>query len=70
VIAFPLLVILSVTAVAAEAEGNLGSAFRHRDQLLWAVVFLATLGVHDLYQRWTRHRIPRITPAHVSGAAE
>ncbi len=56
VIAFPLLVILSVTAIAAETEGNLGSAFRHRDQLLWAVVFLAALGAHDLYQRWRQRQ--------------
>jgi hypothetical protein len=67
VIAFPLLVILSVTAVAAEAEGNLGSAFRHRDQLLWAVVFLATLGVDDLYHRWRQHRTSPTSAALESG---
>jgi hypothetical protein len=50
VIAFPVLVMVLVTGIAAEAEGNLGSAFRHRDQLLWAVVLLATLGGHRLYE--------------------
>lgn len=52
IIAFPLMVILGITGVASEAEGNIGSAFRHRDQLLWAVIFLATLGVHHLYEGW------------------
>jgi 4-amino-4-deoxy-L-arabinose transferase-like glycosyltransferase len=69
VIAFPLLVILSVTAIAAETEGNLGSAFRHRDQLLWAVVFLAALGAHDLYQRWRQRRTASVTAALASGPA-
>jgi hypothetical protein len=52
IIAFPLMAILGITGVASEAEGNIGSAFRHRDQLLWAVMFLATLGAHHLYERW------------------
>jgi hypothetical protein len=67
VIAFPLLVILSVTAIAAETEGNLGSAFRHRDQLLWAIVLLAALGAHDLYRRWRQRRSTSVTAAFVSG---
>ena len=54
VIAFPLLVTVLVTGIAAEAEGNLGSAFRHRDQLFWAVAFFATLGTHHLYLWWRR----------------
>ena len=54
VIAFPLLVTVLVTGIAAEAEGNLGSAFRHRDQLFWAVAFFATLGTHHLYLWWQR----------------
>lgn len=56
IVAFPLMAILGITGVASEAEGNIGSAFRHRDQLLWAVVFLATLGAHHLYEGWRRRK--------------
>jgi hypothetical protein len=57
VLAFPLLTTILVTAFAAEAEGNLGSAFRHRDQLFWAVALFATLGAEHLWERWrARHR--------------
>ncbi len=56
VIAFPLLVMVLVGGVAAEAEGNLGSAFRHRDQLLWAAAVLAVLGSHHLVSLWRRRR--------------
>ena len=56
VIAFPFVVVVLITGIASEAEGNLGSAFRHRDQLLWAVVVFATLGAHYLYERWSARR--------------
>jgi hypothetical protein len=59
VIAFPFVVVVLVTGIASEAEGNLGSAFRHRDQLLWAIVVFATLGAHDLYERWSTRRSAR-----------
>jgi len=52
VLAFPLLVATLISGIASEAEGNLGSAFRHRDQLLWVVVLLATLGAHFVFSRW------------------
>jgi hypothetical protein len=57
VIAFPLLVAIFVSGIAAEAEGNLGSAFRHRDQLLWVVVLLAVLGSHHIFSRWRQRRV-------------
>lgn len=69
IIAFPSLVIVFVTGIAAEAEGNLGSAFRHRDQLLWAVVFLAALGAHDLYRRWSQRRTASMSAALASAPA-
>jgi hypothetical protein len=53
-IAFPLLVAVLITGIASEAEGNLGSAFRHRDQLFWAVAFFATLGANHLWSLWRR----------------
>lgn len=70
VIAFPLLVIVFVTGIASVAEGNLGSAFRHRDQILWAVVFLATLGAHDIYKRWHLRRTACRLPAKLDGPAQ
>jgi energy-converting hydrogenase Eha subunit A len=53
-IAFPLVVTVFITGIASEAEGNLGSAFRHRDQLFWAVAFFAALGANHLWARWRR----------------
>ncbi|HMK97671.1 MAG TPA: hypothetical protein VK425_09015 [Acidimicrobiales bacterium] len=61
VIAFPVLVAALISAVGAEAEGNLGSAFRHRDQLLWVVATLATVGAYHLGLRW-RLRRARASP--------
>jgi hypothetical protein len=63
VIAFPFLVIILITGVASEAEGNIGSAFRHRDQLLWALVLLAALGAQALLSSRSRLR----GPANVAG---
>jgi hypothetical protein len=54
--AFPLLVTVFMTGIASEAEGNLGSAFRHRDQPFWAVAFFATLGVHHIFVPWQPSR--------------
>lgn len=56
VIAFPLLVIVFITGIASVAEGNLGSTFRHRDQLFWSVALLAVLGAHHVALTWSRHR--------------
>jgi hypothetical protein len=58
VLAFPLLVAILIGGIAAESEGNLGSAFRHRDQLLWVVVLLATLGAHFVFSRWRSSSAP------------
>jgi len=55
-IAFPLLVTVLLTGIASDAEGNLGSAFRHRDQLFWAVTFFAALGANYLWTRWRHHK--------------
>jgi hypothetical protein len=62
-IAFPLLVAVLVTGIASEAEGNLGSAFRHRDQLFWAVAFFAALGVNHLWALWRpKNRQMKLSP--------
>jgi hypothetical protein len=55
-IAFPLVVVVFIAGIASEAEGNLGSAFRHRDQLFWAVAFFATLGANHLWGLWRRRQ--------------
>jgi len=67
IVAFPLMAILGITGIASEAEGNIGSAFRHRDQLLWAVMFLATLGAHHLYENWRQRKAGFEAPAVTEG---
>jgi hypothetical protein len=63
-IAFPLVVAVFITGIASEAEGNLGSAFRHRDQLFWAVAFFAALGANHVWAGWRhpRHREEELSP--------
>lgn len=51
IIAYPLLVSLLVTVVAAASQGNLGTAFRHRAQILWALALFAVIGASDLWAR-------------------
>jgi hypothetical protein len=50
-LAFPVLATGLVVGVAAVTQGNLGTAFRHRGQVLWAVALLAVLGLESLVQR-------------------
>jgi hypothetical protein len=66
-IAFPLVVAVFISGIASEAEGNLGSAFRHRDQLFWAVAFFATLGTNHLCALWRRRKHTEEEPAPVLG---
>ena len=47
--AFPLLAGAGVVAAYALAEGNLGTAYRHRGEAVWAVALLAALGAHRLW---------------------
>jgi hypothetical protein len=53
---FPVLVMGMLVGIAALTQGNLGTAFRHRDQMLWALALCAAAGVqwfvHD--SRWAR----------------
>lgn len=48
VAAFPLVAGGGVLVMYALTEGNLGTAYRHRGELVWAVIFLATLGLFSL----------------------
>lgn len=51
VIAFPVLVSGAIIAAAAVSQGNLGTSFRHRGQILWALAPLAAVGLHSLVTR-------------------
>ena len=70
IIAFPIVVVGLISGIAAEAEGNLGSAFRHRDQLFWAVAFFATLGANYLWGLWRRPKTSEEELLPVPGEAQ
>jgi hypothetical protein len=55
-IAFPVVVTIAVVTSAAVSQGNLGTAFRHRGQILWAVVLLAVVGAQHLLELRVVHR--------------
>lgn len=56
VVSFPVLCGGAVLMMYALAEGNFGTAYRHRGELVWAVAILASFGVHALV---SRRRQPR-----------
>lgn len=49
--AYPLLLTVVIMGTAAVTQGNLGTAFRHRSQVLWALAVLAVIGLHELGRR-------------------
>lgn len=51
VLAYPLLAAGGITFVYALTEGNFGTAYRHRGEIVWAVALLAAFGTCRL---WTR----------------
>jgi len=55
VLAFPLLVTGAVAVMYGLTEGNFGTAYRHRGELVWAVVVLAGVGTHLLWARRQQH---------------
>lgn len=64
---FPVLVLGMILGIAALTQGNLGTAFRHRDQILWVLALCAAAGLQWLMResRWAR----RPTPPSPEGAA-
>jgi hypothetical protein len=56
VMAFPLLAGGGVLLMYALAEGNLGTAYRHRGEFVWVVIVLAILGAKGLAARRGRAR--------------
>ncbi|MBK5305892.1 MAG: hypothetical protein JJD92_04310 [Frankiaceae bacterium] len=51
VVAFPVIFTLGFLTMSALFEGNLGTAFRHRGQVLWAIGVLACVGAYHLVHR-------------------
>jgi hypothetical protein len=53
-LAFPLLAAGAIIAMYALSEGNFGTAFRHRGEVVWAVGLLAAFGARSLIGRLSR----------------
>lgn len=51
VITFPVFVTGALMAVAALSQGNLGTAYRHRGQVVWALAVIAAAGWFELRRR-------------------
>ena len=51
---FLMVVVALFTAAAAVSQGNLGTAFRHRGQVLVALAVLSMVGIQHLRDRWSR----------------
>lgn len=50
-LAFPVIVTGAIILSAALTQANLGTAFRHRGQILWALAVLAAVGLQHLVDR-------------------
>lgn len=57
-IAFPVVGTVAILALAFLTQGNLGTAFRHRGQVLWALAVLAALGASHLWRRFAARAHP------------
>jgi hypothetical protein len=58
VIAFPVVFIVGYVLMSALFEGNVGTAFRHRGQIAWALVLLSACGIETALV-WIRSRAGR-----------
>jgi 4-amino-4-deoxy-L-arabinose transferase-like glycosyltransferase len=63
-LAFPVLCGGAVLVMYGITEGNLGTAFRHRGELVWAVILMATVGIARVARR--RQASTRTAPAQAS----
>ncbi|MCW2990397.1 MAG: hypothetical protein JWM73_991, partial [Solirubrobacterales bacterium] len=59
ILAFPLLSGGAVLIVYAITEGNIGTAFRHRGELIWIIAILAGMGFVELRRRWAEETVRR-----------
>lgn len=55
-IAFPFLAVAVITGMAAVTQGNLGTSFRHRGQVLGCLALLAAVAFEELAARRARQR--------------
>ncbi len=55
----PLSILVVVTFAYAMVEGNVGTAYRHRAQILPLAFILCALGLRDAYAVWTQRRAVR-----------
>jgi hypothetical protein len=53
---------LSMGLGASVTQGNLGTTFRHRLQILWVLALLAVVGGEYLWTRWQAQRLRRVEP--------
>jgi hypothetical protein len=58
VLAFPLLVGGALVCMWALVDGNIGTAFRHRGEIVWAVVVLAAHGLATVTGRRSQPAYP------------
>lgn len=56
VLAYPVLVAAATTVMYGLAEGNFGTAYRHRGELVWAVALLAAFGADRLWRTYRRRQ--------------
>ncbi len=61
-LAVVLSVLVVVTVAYALVEGNVGTAYRHRAQLLPLFFILASVGLRDVYGAWKKRRVPPMAP--------
>lgn len=54
---YPILLALGLIGSAAVIQGNVGTAFRHRGELLWIVAILAATGAAEIATRRRRRRV-------------
>jgi hypothetical protein len=55
-LAFPILAGGGMLIAYALSEGNIGTAYRHRGESVWAIVLLAGLGAQMTHERWQKRR--------------
>lgn len=56
-LAYPVLVGGGMLLLYALAEGNFGTAYRHRGEFIWVIALLAALGLKNVWE-WIRSRRP------------
>jgi hypothetical protein len=57
---FPVLLIVAMAVSGAVTHGNLGTAFRHRGQILFALAILSAGGLQAIADRRSGRRLGRI----------